>query len=78
MVQVTAEVEGAVGEVHFHEGDRVTPETVLLRIDPDRYRLEAERAEAAYKKAWPTAPRAQADLERREALARSSSWRPRS
>src|SRR5262245_31242746 len=41
VVQVTAEVEGAVSEVRFHEGDRVTRGTVLARIDPDRYRLEA-------------------------------------
>ncbi len=47
LVQVTAQVEGAVAEVRFHEGDRVTPQTVLLRIDPQRYKLEAERAEAA-------------------------------
>ena len=34
LVQVTAEVEGAVTQVLFHEGDRVTAETVLARIDP--------------------------------------------
>lgn len=70
MVQVTAEVEGAVSEVLFDEGDRVTPETVLLRIDPDRYRLEAERAEATYKKALADQRRADADFARREALAK--------
>jgi RND family efflux transporter MFP subunit len=70
MVQVTAEVGGAVAAVEFHEGDRVTPETVLVRIDPDRYRLEAERAEATYKKALADQHRADADLERREQLAR--------
>ena len=37
--------------MRFHEGDRVAPGTVLLRIDPERYRLEAERAEATYEKA---------------------------
>jgi RND family efflux transporter MFP subunit len=47
MVQVTAEVEGAVVEVHFHEGDRVGQKTVLARIDPERYRVELERAKAA-------------------------------
>ena len=70
MVQVTAEVEGAVSAVEFHEGDRVTPETILVRIDPDRYRLEAERAEATYKKALADQRRAEADLARREQLAR--------
>ncbi len=70
MVQITAQVEGAVTQVMFHEGDRATPETVLLRIDPERYRLEAERAEGAYKKALADQHRSEADLERREALAR--------
>jgi multidrug efflux system membrane fusion protein len=69
MVQVTAEVSGAVAEVLFHEGDRVTPETVLLRIDPDKYRLEAVRAEAAHRRALADWQRADADMKRREALA---------
>jgi RND family efflux transporter MFP subunit len=70
IVRVTAEVEGAVSQVSFHEGDRVGPQTVLARIDPDRYRLEAERAEATHQKAMADQHRAEADLERREALAR--------
>ncbi len=69
LVQVTAEVEGAVSEVRFHEGDRVTPETILLRIDPDRFRLEAQRAEAAYKKALADQHRAEEEWKRREQLA---------
>ncbi len=68
LVQVTAEVEGVVSEVRFHEGDRVSPQTVLARIDPERYRLEAERAEASLKQAQAERGRAEADLERREAL----------
>ena len=70
LVQITAEVQGAVADVRFNEGDRVGTDTVLVRIDPDRYRLEAERAEAAYRKALADEQRARADLERREALAR--------
>ncbi len=70
LVQVHAEVDGAVTAVEFHEGDRVTPESVLVRIDPERYRLEAERTEATYKKALADQHRAEADLERREELAR--------
>jgi RND family efflux transporter MFP subunit len=69
LVRVTAQVEGAVTEVRFHEGDHVTPATVLVRIDPDRYRLEAERAEATYRKALADRERAEQDLERREQLA---------
>jgi RND family efflux transporter MFP subunit len=68
MVQVTAEVEGAVSEVRFREGDRVGKDTVLARIDPDRYRLEAERAKAALAQATAELGRAQADLKRREEL----------
>ena len=71
MVQVTAQVEGAVTDVHFNEGDRVTPQTVLLRIDPARYRLEAERAKATLGQAEAERIRAEADLERREELANS-------
>ena len=70
-VQVTAEVEGAVSEVRFNEGDRVTPRTVLARIDPERYRLEAARAEAALQQAEAEKDRAEADLQRRESLAES-------
>jgi multidrug efflux system membrane fusion protein len=70
VVQVTAEVEGQASAVNFQEGNRVTPGTVLALIDPDRYRLEAQRAEAAYKKAVADADRAKSELARREALAR--------
>jgi multidrug efflux system membrane fusion protein len=70
LVQVTAEVEGAVAEVRFHEGDRVRPSQVLLRIDPERYALEEQRAEAGLAKAMVDAQRARQDLERRESLAR--------
>ncbi len=69
MVRVTAQVEGAVSEVLFQAGDRVSPETILLRIDPQRYGLEAARTEANYRTALAEAQRAQSDLARREALA---------
>ncbi len=68
--QITAEVAGAVTEVRFQAGDRVTPATVLARIDPDRYRLEAAKAEATHRKAVADWKRAEADLARREVLAR--------
>ena len=70
VVQITAQVEGAVSEVNFREGDRVTTDQVLLRIDPQRYRLEAEKAEATLKRAAAERDRAQADAARREALAK--------
>jgi multidrug efflux system membrane fusion protein len=68
LVQVTAEVNGAVSQVLFNEGDRVTPETVLVRIDPDRYRLEAARAEAAHRRSIADWRRAESEMSRREAL----------
>ena len=69
VVQVTAQVEGVATDVRFREGDRVGPGTVLLRIDPERYRLEAERAQATLEQARAEQGRAEADLKRREALA---------
>jgi membrane fusion protein (multidrug efflux system) len=69
VMQVTAEVEGAVSEVHFNEGDRVGPDTVLLSIDPERYRVSAEQAEASYRKSLADQHRASDDLRRQEQLA---------
>src|SRR5688500_3798926 len=69
VVQVTAEVEGAVAAVLFDEGMRVSPRTVLARIDPERYRLEAQKAEAAFRKAQAEAKRADQDYQRRVELA---------
>jgi len=71
MVQVTAQVDGVATDVRLREGDRVGPATVLLRIDPERYRLEAERAVATLEQARAEQERAAADLTRRQALARS-------
>lgn len=68
LVQITAEVTGAVKEVRFHAGDRVTADTILARIDTDRYKLEADRAEASHRKAVADWKRAEADAQRREAL----------
>jgi len=71
VVQVTAQVEGVATDVRFREGDRVGPGTVLLRIDPERYRLEAERAQATIEQSRAEQDRAGADLRRREALAQN-------
>lgn len=72
LVQITAEVAGVAREVFFNAGDRVTPATILARIDPERYRLEAERAGAAHRRAVADWKRAEADLVRREALAKEN------
>lgn len=70
LVQITAEVSGAAKEVAFQAGDRVTAEKVLVQIDPERYKLQAEQADAAYRRAVADWKRAESDLVRREALAK--------
>jgi membrane fusion protein, multidrug efflux system len=70
LIQITAEVSGAAKEVAFQAGDRVSPEQVLVRIDPERYRLQAEQAEAAHRRAIADWKRAESDLARREELAK--------
>jgi len=72
MIQVTAELDGVLTEVKFRQGDRVTTNTVIALIDPDRYRLEADRAEANYRRAQADGAQAGATLARREALAREN------
>ncbi len=72
LVQIPAEVGGSAKEVRFNAGDRVTPDTVLVAIDPERYRLEAERAEAALRRAVADWQRSEADTRRRQALAKES------
>ena len=72
MIQVTAELDGVLTEVKFREGDRVTKDTVIALIDPDRYQLEADRAEANYRRAVADGAQAAATLARREALAKEN------
>lgn len=69
LVQVTAQVNGAVTKVQFDAGDHVSLQTLLVRIDPERYRLQAERGEAEYRRAVADRQRAEAEMKRREALA---------
>jgi len=68
-VRVVATVEGLVTRVRFREGDRVTPDTVLIEIDPERYRLLAEQARARLESATAEQRKAESDLRRREQLA---------
>ena len=67
-VQVVAGVEGVVASVRFREGDAVTPSTVLATIDPERFRMLAERAKANLDKMNAQHRQALADLKRREDL----------
>ena len=69
-IQVVAGIEGVVTSVRFREGDAVTPDTVLATIDPDRFRIQAERAKANYEKIDAQYRQALADLKRREELLR--------
>src|SRR5690554_3974463 len=43
--EVIAKVGGEVREIHVEEGDDVVAGQVLLRLDGDRLRLEAQQAE---------------------------------
>jgi multidrug efflux pump subunit AcrA (membrane-fusion protein) len=70
LVEITAEVSGAVKEVLLNAGDHVGTDTILVRVDPDRYRLEAARAEATHRRAVADWRRAESDLARREELAK--------
>jgi multidrug efflux system membrane fusion protein len=70
VVQVTAEVEGPVRDVSFNEGMRVSPDTLLARIDPETFRLQVQRADATFRKAEADRGQAQSELARREQLAR--------
>ena len=67
-VQIVAGVEGLVTSVRFSEGDAVTTSTVLATIDPDRFRMEEERARANLDKTQAQHQQALSDLRRREEL----------
>jgi membrane fusion protein (multidrug efflux system) len=67
-VQVTAGVEGVVTRVSFREGDEVTAASVLAEIDPEIYRLRAEKARATLDQMSAQEKQALAELRRREEL----------
>lgn len=66
-VAVTARVAGAVERVRFIEGQSIGPGTVLVEIEPERYRLAVQAAEANLQKAIANQREAEAALARREA-----------
>lgn len=70
LIQITAEVSGAAKEVAFQAGDNVSADKVLVRIDPQRYQLEAERADAEHRRAIADWKRAESDYQRRIQLAK--------
>ena len=50
-IAIPASVSGIVDAVHFKEGDAVTPETVLLEIEVEKFRLGEDRAKAEHERA---------------------------
>jgi membrane fusion protein, multidrug efflux system len=67
-VQVTARVAGVVEKVRFAEGSRVNNGQVLVEIEPERYSLAVESAQASFAKAAAAKSDAEAGLKRRETV----------
>jgi membrane fusion protein, multidrug efflux system len=66
-VEVTSRVAGAVERVLFTEGQVVSANQPLVEIEPERYRLAVEAAEANLQKEMAARSEAQAGYERRQA-----------
>jgi membrane fusion protein, multidrug efflux system len=66
-VAVTARVAGGVERVQFSEGQIVQRGQTLVEIDPERYRLAVEAAQAALQKASAGRSEAEAGYSRRQA-----------
>ncbi|HEV2064828.1 MAG TPA: efflux RND transporter periplasmic adaptor subunit, partial [Thermoanaerobaculia bacterium] len=67
-VAVTARVPGAIEKVSFSEGDVVNTGTVLVEIEPERYRLAVQSARATLEKSQAAKSEAEAGLKRRETV----------
>lgn len=67
-VQVTARVAGVIEKVQFAEGSRVSGGQVLVEVEPERYKLAVESAQAAHNKAVAARSDAEAGLKRRETV----------
>ncbi len=67
-VQVAAQVEGVLGSLAFNEGDRVTPATSLVAVDPERYRMAVAQKAAALDRATAELRDKEAGLAKRKAL----------
>ncbi|MDH7514529.1 MAG: efflux RND transporter periplasmic adaptor subunit [Bacteroidota bacterium] len=72
IVQVTARVSGTVEAVRFTEGQSVLQGQTLVEIEPERYRLSRESAEAALEKARAAKADAESGLARRESVSKST------
>lgn len=67
-VEITARVPGAIDRIHFAEGNLAGPGTLLVEIEPERYRLAVRSAQATLEKAQAGEAEARAGLARREAV----------
>jgi membrane fusion protein, multidrug efflux system len=67
-VQVTARVAGVVDRVLFAEGNLAKVGQVLVEIEPERYKLAVEAAQAAHEKALASKADAEAGLKRRQTV----------
>jgi len=65
-VEITARIPGAVERVHFSEGNVVGPGSLLVEIEPERYRLAVRSARATLEKAQASEAEAMTGLKRRE------------
>lgn len=67
-VQVTARVSGVADRILFSEGNYAKVGQVLVEIEPERYSLAVEAAQASYEKAKASMADAEAGLKRRETV----------
>lgn len=67
-VQVTARVAGIVDRVLFAEGSRGDLGQVLVEIEPERFKLAVDSAQASYDKSVASKADAEAGLKRRETV----------
>jgi multidrug efflux system membrane fusion protein len=65
-VQVTARIAGAVDKLDFAEGDRVKAGQVLVEIEPRRFQIAVESAQAAVARTKAELAETQAALQRRQ------------
>lgn len=68
-ISIPAAVSGIIDAVNFKEGDAVTPETILVEIEVDKFRLGEERAKADLDRAEAQAKLAETLFTNREKLA---------
>lgn len=67
-VEITSRVPGAIDRIRFAEGSLVEPGTLLVEIEPERYRLAVRSAQATLEKTQAAEGEARAGLARREAV----------